>query len=363
MEVFRNFGHSAPWQINRIPSWLVTGFFQNMETSRQINKQDFPANLTEQIKFVLRYAILAPSTHNSQPWQVKIVGDMCQIFYDPQLLLPEADRQGRDLYISLGCMLENLIIAAKYFGIYDRHQYFFSDNHVANIYFSQQIPDEALEPKVEAITKRINVRGFFDQQKIPVNFFDSFNEQNELADLKLHFIKDKQQIRHLAGLTAQGIRQAYSSKSFRTEMSQWLNSNFSQRREGLHGYSLKIPAWISIFFPWLIRNFNLGKRLGWLNQISISSAPAMCVFTSQADDKLNWLETGRLAERIWLTAESLGLHASVFVAAVEIGDVYKQVQKLLNTPDRPQFIFCLGYMKKTQPYSPRHEVASKILTD
>lgn len=44
------------------------------DIQRKINISDFPekGSLEFQIKFVLNYAILAPSTHNSQPWLFKI---------------------------------------------------------------------------------------------------------------------------------------------------------------------------------------------------------------------------------------------------------------------------------------------------
>jgi len=39
--------------------------------SWQINEQDFPRgeDSTEKLKFLIRYAILAPSSHNTQPWK------------------------------------------------------------------------------------------------------------------------------------------------------------------------------------------------------------------------------------------------------------------------------------------------------
>ena len=40
----------------------------------QVKPEDFPisGSLTEQLKFLLNFAVLAPSTHNSQPWNFKI---------------------------------------------------------------------------------------------------------------------------------------------------------------------------------------------------------------------------------------------------------------------------------------------------
>ncbi|MEK6883506.1 MAG: nitroreductase, partial [Nanoarchaeota archaeon] len=96
-----------------------------IDNPRRINFSDFPvkADLESQIKFLLNYAILAPSTHNSQPWLFKIKKSECQMYYDPRLVLPEADPKTRDLHISIGCAVENLILAAKYFNIFDSVSY------------------------------------------------------------------------------------------------------------------------------------------------------------------------------------------------------------------------------------------------
>jgi nitroreductase len=41
-----------------------------------VSERQFPKDgtKTEQLKFILNYAILSPSSHNTQPWLFKIVG-------------------------------------------------------------------------------------------------------------------------------------------------------------------------------------------------------------------------------------------------------------------------------------------------
>ena len=47
-----------------------------------INEEDFPtdANLFELWEFLLNYAVLAPSSRNSQPWQFHIGGDFVALY-------------------------------------------------------------------------------------------------------------------------------------------------------------------------------------------------------------------------------------------------------------------------------------------
>ncbi|RZN37990.1 MAG: nitroreductase, partial [Methanophagales archaeon ANME-1-THS] len=95
-------------------------------TPWQINAQDFPAEGSprEKLKFLLRYAILAPSSHNSQPWKFHIRDSEIDIFADKGRWLKVADADQRELHISVGCALENLLIAAEHFGYAHREEYF-----------------------------------------------------------------------------------------------------------------------------------------------------------------------------------------------------------------------------------------------
>jgi hypothetical protein len=67
---------------------------------------------------VAEFAIKAPSGHNTQPWKFKLEDDAITIFPDYQRTLPIADPDNHELFISLGCELENLVIAASQFGYY-----------------------------------------------------------------------------------------------------------------------------------------------------------------------------------------------------------------------------------------------------
>lgn len=65
---------------------------------------------------LVHYAIMAPSGHNTQPWKFRIQENTISIFPDFSRRLPVVDPLDRELYISLGCALENLIVAAGHEG-------------------------------------------------------------------------------------------------------------------------------------------------------------------------------------------------------------------------------------------------------
>ncbi len=83
-----------------------------------INYKDFPENnsIEEQLKFLIGFAVLAPSSHNSQPWKFEVCENKVSLSANMDRSLAVGDAKNRFLYLSLGCALENLLIAAEYFG-------------------------------------------------------------------------------------------------------------------------------------------------------------------------------------------------------------------------------------------------------
>lgn len=65
---------------------------------------------------IASYASKAPSGHNTQPWKFHITDGTITVLPNLEVALPVVDRNNRELFISLGCAVENLCIAASYFG-------------------------------------------------------------------------------------------------------------------------------------------------------------------------------------------------------------------------------------------------------
>ena len=82
-------GNLAAWNIDpsRFP---VTGF------------------AIDKARFAVRYAILAPSSHNTQPWRFIINSDELLVCADRTRSLPNIDPFDRELIISCGAALFNL---------------------------------------------------------------------------------------------------------------------------------------------------------------------------------------------------------------------------------------------------------------
>ena len=76
-------------------------------------KTDF---LSTPVERMIRAATRAPSSLNSQPWKFTADHDEIRIFPDFYRHRPVTDPAFRELIVSLGCALENLVLAARHEG-------------------------------------------------------------------------------------------------------------------------------------------------------------------------------------------------------------------------------------------------------
>ena len=188
-----------------------------------------------------------------------------------------------------------------------------------------------------------------------------FLENHAENDIQVHFIKEKNDVKKIAELTQLGMKIAHSNKDFRQEMSRWIVNNYTRRRDGMIGYSMNMPGPISLLVSKVVRFFNMGKIMGKLNYMSVSSAPLICVFTAPDLKTETWLKIGRLVERLTLELQKENFSTSIYLASVEMGDLYKEIQNILKTSSLPQFVFASGFMDKTFKTTPRHELEEKLL--
>ncbi len=74
-------------------------------------------NIPEDLEKILKYASLAPSSHNCQPWEVQMLAEnQLLVRVDPARRLTEVDGENREMMLSMGAFWENLELAAHTLG-------------------------------------------------------------------------------------------------------------------------------------------------------------------------------------------------------------------------------------------------------
>ena len=334
---------------------------------------DLLTSFEQKAKFLLAYAIQAPSTHNSQPWKFKIAEDSILIFKDTNYALPCADPTGRDLHISVGCAAENIVIAAQYFGIFS-HVKMKPELHSTDalievvLKHTEGVRRTNLARLVTRIPEWSNDRGKYSgvvDEEILMKITTMLKKDSYTdADIDITFLKDKKTIESIANLTESGVSQAHGEKAFRKEMSHWMHSSITTKKTGMPGYSLRMPFIMSFLIPTFVKIINMGPLLAKVSKMAVSSAPLVAIiYSEKSDDELTWLRTGRLAQRVMLELQSRGFNTSIFVAAIELESLRGKLGSLLGKKSCfPQFLFITGIVDELHPLTPRLSVEEKLIS-
>lgn len=243
-----------------------------------VRETDFPkhGSLSEKLHFLLRYAILAPSGHNTQPWLFKIVGNnnnVIEVYADRSRALPLVDPDDRELIIGCGAALYHLRLAANHFGIADEVQLLQDNNNNPDLLARISLKDDDNKgtikkqaeydaPLFEAIAKRRSNRSSFENRRLPDDLLTSLKDSASANSAWLDVVDDNDEDKKntLADLISQGDRIQLSDKRFRRELAAWIHRNRSKSQDGMPGYAHGMTHDIASHpGPFQIRTFDIGK--------------------------------------------------------------------------------------------------------
>ncbi len=317
------------------------------------------APAAEKLKFMIGYAVLAPSGHNSQPWLFRINADHLDLCADRTRALPVVDPHDRELVISCGAALFNLRIAARHFGYLltvellpdpDRHDLLAravlgekrASNHEENTLFA-------------AITRRHTNRMPFDRTTVDRKVIERLESAANSEGCWLHVVKERKERHAVADLIADGDRLQFADKRFRRELAAWVHSNRSHSHDGMPGSAHGHGDLVSMLESFVIRTFDLGKGVGAKDKDLAEHSPVLAVLGTGGDSPSEWLRAGQALEHVLLLATASGLSASFLNQPVEVENLRPRLAKTIDHTGFPQAVLRMGHGPEVPP-TPRRGV-------
>lgn len=322
------------------------------------NPQDFYKENTmeDKLKFLVHFAILAPSSHNSQPWKFRIEKNVITIIPNFKMALPHSDPNNRQLYISLGCALANMLIAADYYGIQSKVEYVIEHHMLCIKVFCGESSGSYRERTghlIFSIPKRVTNRGKYLTQ-IPDKNFLAKVEKLSAPDIKIHIVDEMPWRSEIADIVVRAGIAAMDDKKFREELSQYVKSNITKSPVGMPAFGMGIPTPISLIAPLLVKKFNMNKKTKKKDEELLKKfTPVFCIISTRYDNLESWVRAGQWYEEIALMAKRQGLVTAPMAAIIQVGNFYKELQKVLGDSFRPEVFFRLGCGIKKFRHSPR----------
>ncbi|MGZ8901826.1 MAG: Acg family FMN-binding oxidoreductase, partial [Limisphaerales bacterium] len=292
--------------------------------STAICADDFPvdAGPDEKILFLLNYAILAPSSHNTQPWLFSVQGHQVDLIADLNRSLPICDPTNRELIMSCGTALHHLRIATRYFGYGSDVEYFPEATYPALLArFSLGAACDTHPENVllfNAMGKRRTNRFPFLPDPVPQALQDVLTQIAAREGAWLQIFEDEDSRFQIADLVAEADRVQWQDKLFRRELANWLIPNKSNRRDGIPGYAQGIGDLSSEAEAFLVRTFDLGKGQAAKHRDVALHSPVLAVLGTEGDEKADWLAAGQALSAILLRAGVEDVSASFLSQVVEV---------------------------------------------
>lgn len=311
----------------------------------------------EQIKSLLSYAVLAPSSHNTQPWRFEITDSAVSVFADRTRALSVNDPDDRELTISCGCALMNLRAAAAHEGIgvsFDITPDPGDDDLLAVISFNKErslSTDEA--GLFRSIEGRRTYRKRFASRDIPTALIDSLSATASDEGSWLEVIESEEDRQKVAELVSEGDSIQWSNPSWRRELAAWMHP---RRR----GDGLTVPGIVAPIAQVVVRTFDMGNGVGAKDKQLADESPVLAVVGTADDNVADWLAAGQALERILLSAYSQGLQASYLNQPIQVASLRPKLQNLLSQRGFPQILLRLGFPEDEIDAAPRRHLDEVI---
>lgn len=332
-----------------------------------VTPSDFPATgtLLDKARFAVRYAILAPSSHNTQPWRFVSGDHELLICADRTRSLPNIDPFDRELIISCGAALFNLRVALAHFLIpveITTLPYSAEPDVVARIAFPESGPAlKELADLFNAITKRATNRGPYIVEDISDRVIERLKSAAESEGLDVAFARTSRERERVARLVAAADRRQFDDPRFRRELASWIHS--SRRDDGMPAFSQGFQALADIANPiaaLIIRTFDVGEGVAATHEQLARGSPLLVSLSSPTDDNQGWLATGMGLQRLLLAATELGYATSYLNQPIEVLDFRGLLATELRTAGYPQVLLRVG-RGAVATHSPRRPLREVLL--
>ena len=341
-----------------------------------VSEDKFPRDGSniDKLTFLLKYAILAPSSHNTQPWLFRIVNNnTIEVYADRTRALPVVDPEDRELTISCGASLCYLQIALRHFGYrYNVELLPKSEDHdllarvsidnMSNNSTTKSMSEEDSSLIFQAIMKRRTNRLKFEDRRVEPSLLTRLQSvvvENGGGNTWLHVANEGDQKNLLAHLIAEGDRIQMSDKHFRRELASWIHSNKSRSKDGMPGYSFGFNDIMSLMGPFVLRTFDAGKGQAAKDRQLAAGSPVLAVLGTNSDEPMDWIKVGLALGSMLLFARSENIWSSFLNQPIEVPELRVRVGDVIKKQGFSQLLMRMGYGQEIKP-TPRRSVEEII---
>ncbi|MBU1691696.1 MAG: Tat pathway signal protein [Gammaproteobacteria bacterium] len=293
---------------------------------------------------LVRYATLAPSSHNTQCWKFRIDDGAISILPDLSRRCPAVDPDDHHLFVSLGCAAENLSQAALAHGLMGHASIDTAGGNALRVALEQTKP--VASALFHAIPERQSTRGEYDGQPLAQHELELLENAGAGQGVQVIVLTERKAMETVLEYVVQGNTAQMNDPAFVDELKRWIRFSGDEAvrtGDGLYAASSGNPAaptWLgsllfNLFFTPKSENDKYAKH--------VRSSAGIAIFVSDAPGPAQWVEVGRCYERFALQSAALGIRNAMLNQPVEVSTLRPQFAAFLGIGQRrPDLVVRFG---------------------
>lgn len=317
-----------------------------------------PLSPDPQIPELIRYASLAASSHNTQPWRFRVSQGRIDITPDFTCQTPVVDPDDHHLFVSLGCAAENLRIAATTRGWPGT---FFAGPEGLRYDFTSA--NARPDPLLAAIPERQSSRSDYDGRSLLNAELTRLTQAATLPGVRCVMLTERRLIGQLRDLVVRANDAQMTNPAFRAELKSWIRFNprsAMRHGDGLFAASTGNPILPDLFGGPAFDTFVSPSAENDKSARQIDSSAGVVIFLAETEGPEGWMAVGRACQRFALAATSLGVKQAFINQPLEVARFRPELAALIGEPGlRPDIILRFVY-GPAMPFSARRPVEAVV---
>lgn len=315
-------------------------------------------------EFLVAQAVKAPSGHNTQPWKFRQNESAVEVYPDFDRRLPVVDPDDRELFVSLGCAVENLCLAAQTKGY--KSAVSVGDTGVVMVSLAEEAGVKP-SPLFNQIDTRQTNRSVYNSEEIALDVLKKLQSIRSEKGISVHYYaRQTKQFNDIEQYVLQGNTNQMQKEAFKAELKSWMRFNKKHQDQTLDGLSYavfgapNVPRWMAEPIMSMAINTRTQNKA---DREKIDSASHLVLFTTRENSRREWVNLGRTLQRFLLTATELGIAHAYLNQPNEQPEIAAEMAKTLDLDgEYPTVLLRVGYGEQ-QAYSKRRSVGDVIAAD
>jgi len=303
------------------------------------------------LRELVRYATLAPSSHNTQCWKFRVEESSISILPDLSRRCPAVDPDDHHLFVSLGCSAENLIQAALANGLMGHATFDAAGSNALRVSLE---PTRAVNSALfQAIPERQSTRAEYDGKPLTRQELELLEKAGTGSGVRLILLTEREAMEKVLEYVVEGNTTQMNDRAFVEELKLWIRFSGDEAvrtGDGLYSESSgnpSLPPWLGnllfdLFFTPKNENDKYAKH--------VRSSAGIAIFVADGSSPAQWVEVGRSYERFALQSAALGIRNAFLNQPVEVPTLRPQFASFLGIgKNRPDLVVRFGRGTKLPP--------------